>query len=242
MSKGGLGGENGTDTMINRRIASLILGLTLTGALVSGLVLIRDRTESRKPRSGVGAVVGDPLTPNGVRVSSSSASKANVTFDLNWSGAVFPGVFECTWDALGADGAVVGSYSTEVVSLQPVIADTSIDIDVSAPAVAARADCGSSRLDDGRPYEYSFSDVQAVSTEKGLASVSFLATWRGGGYPGVVKCSVEVLGLNGEVLTAQNFNIHIAPGTSDPTDLRVLAPSLKEVKDARLSNCQPFKS
>jgi hypothetical protein len=224
--------------MASGKIAPLIVGLCLTAAVITGLLVLASRIDSSS--SFEASATEKAVLVSGVELKSSTASRARLGFNIRWPSTSFPGIFRCSWEALGPGGAVVGTYSTEVVSLQPSISDQTIELDTTSVATNARAACGPDRLDDGRPYAYSFANVTATSPEEGVAMVTYEAVWQADSYPGVVTCSVEVLGPEDRVLESQVFNIHVGPSAPLESDLRLVAEGLTTVTGGRIRDCQPF--
>jgi hypothetical protein len=179
------------------------------------------------------------------------SGKRGVDFDIRWPGTTFPGIFRCTWTLRDAAGSVVGEHRDVLVDVRPVATGT-MWVETSGEPVSAEFACDPDRLDSGDPYEYAISNIRVdmLSTaevpEGGQATpsakVTFSARWRGDGYPGVVYCTLAVIGGSGSTVASTDL---VFQGGDDSTSSQSIETT---VVDDRLSSpsesvaidCQPF--
>jgi hypothetical protein len=230
--------------MEHRRAAPLILGFSLTFALVLGLTYVM--AGSSRPRSSLGVAAPPdraPLLVNNVTLQDDGRddSVAVVQYDVGWEGDTFPGVYECTWRVFGKDGSLVGAYSTPVVTLQKLVTGITKEIPVSEPGATAEAACATTRLDTG-PYQYAISNVAASKDPSGGVRITFSSGWLGEGTPGVVRCEVTLTSATSTELVRSTFNF--AAGTPNTNENLVRLPDVSPdvadlVAGARIE-CLPY--
>ncbi len=174
---------------------------------------------------------------------SSAPGEQLVTFDISWTGSTFPGVYRCTWRALGPDGDVVGAYTDIVVGLRST-AHLTLPIQVASKATEADGSCQDHRLDTdtGEAYAYEFSNIRAVPVDAHAVDVLFDARWLGTAHPGPVTCTLGLYDESGSRLAAQQVTIMIATGTGVDFSSRVWseAPFPASPTAASIDGCHPF--
>lgn len=166
-----------------------------------------------------------------------------VGFDISWTGPMFPGVYRCTWRALGSDGAVVGTYTDVVVGLRRT-AHLTLPIPVTSKATGADASCQDQRLDTdtGEAYSYAFSNIRVVPIDARAVDVFFDARWLGTAHPGPVTCTLGLLDEGGSALASQQVTIMIATGTGVDLGSRVWSDTRLPASPtaASIDGCRPF--
>jgi hypothetical protein len=104
-----------------------------------------------------------------------------VRFNLDWSGAVYPGEAQCRIDVVASDGTVVGSTETGVDSLSPHGHTVSpIPVSVDGDADSATGSCGPGTRPTG---DYRFSNIEIHGTR-----VFMTASWGSKTPPGSAWC------------------------------------------------------
>jgi hypothetical protein len=173
---------------------------------------------------------------------SGASLEANVVFDLVWSGETFPGVFECTWRALGPSGSVVGHSSDTVLAMMPVYRNLSVTIPVRTAAATVEGTCHK-RLDVGEPYAYEISNIR-VEPESSLPNtvrIVFDARWLEPATPGPVTCTYSLFDTAGSLIVEQRGHYVDLGGSSQNTYARVTSASLAGTTPVPASiSCHPF--
>ena len=243
---GGRGGHHARG-----RRSALLVGVIGAAVVLTALIVVASHLESRShlQRNAGAEVVTPNLAIRNAEVvpdAPDAQGRETVKYEIAWTGTSFPGTHRCTWEALGADGAVVGSYSTEVMSLQP-LATGEHEIAVSAPALSARGSCEAKRLDSDK-NEYTFSNVSikpdGLTESTATYDVTFDWQWTGTERSGAVSCFVRFVDAQGNVLADHPVNITLS-STSGSMTFTVSEPALKEAgvpSAASLVDCAPFGS
>jgi hypothetical protein len=228
------------------RLRSLVAlaGLLLASGTGTWAAVARDVAprESARANGGMGA----GLVIHNVAVESDepdASGRQLVGFDISWTGPTFPGVYRCTWRAMGPDGAVVGTYTDVVVGLRTT-AHLTLPIQVTSKAVDADASCQDQRLDTdtGEAYSYAFSNVRAVPIDAHAVDVFFDARWLGAAHPGPVTCTLGLFDEVGSQVASQQVTIMIATGTGVGLSSRVWldTPLPASPTTASIEGCRPF--
>jgi hypothetical protein len=152
---------------------------------------------------------GDPLEPN--------SDAVGVTFDHDWSGAVYPGEAQCRIDVMASDGTIVGSAELGIESLSPharTFSPTRVSID--GEAARAAGSCGPGTRPTG---DYRFSDITIQGD-----MVSMTVSWGSETPPGSAWCIATsdladgsqqshslglTVGISGQVI-----DMHVPPETA----------------------------
>lgn len=231
---------------MRKRTGTRVLGLGVTTLLVVGLAIAATRVPSpvhrvveARPRTKVQP--GLEIVDARLRGGSSQRTSAKVEYTVRWTTSTFPGVFRCTWEALSNEGSIVGSYTTEVISLQPS-AQSSQEIPISGSAESAAGACDEERLDTGGEYRYEINDVKVSEMSGSAVGVTFTPTWMGTGWPGVVTCSAEGRAGDSVVATA-TFNFASGVKQAPPVDQRIELPDgvTADAITSAAVDCLPFE-
>lgn len=243
----------------SRRFSGLIAGLITGLAVVAGLAWVlasRGQGGQAEQRHVTAASVpgqqGLDIRNVAVARTNPSGNLVEIRYDIVWSSEQFPGTRTCTWELLGPDGSVVGSDSTEVVSLRPLVTGATREVPATDPAVSARGSCSGSRLDDDASPTYAY-EISNVSVGKRIADgsgwrleVDFTAKWAGSAAPGIVTCQAHAFDPLGKVVDTQSFNLSLS--STEPVEMTLVMTSdqsggptsaLAPVR-ATIDSCAPF--
>jgi hypothetical protein len=215
-------------SLLAKRMPALLVGLSLTLTLIVGVgyVLLTNRDDERGSSGRATPLSESPLLIENVALVEHSRddSVAVIQYDLGWAEDEFPGIYNCTWEVLDANGSVVGEYTTPVVVLEKLSTDLTKEIPITGAPASARATCETERLDTGT-YQYDISSVSVSQSEGGGVLIRFTAQWLGDGVPGVVRCDGDVLANAGEVLESEQVNFASGVSRSDDNLVRIDIPS-----------------
>lgn len=211
---------------LGRRRTSIDFLVALTTAVLfaSSLFYVINPAKAIDTDGGyvISNVVLEDQTSNFVRV----------RYDYRWATKGFPGWHECTWTALGEDGAVVGQKAVRWYAMQPTATGLSAQIPLmpgAARAVSAEASCNTTRLDepDGR---YVISDVRVEPApefpdDRRTYELSFDDRWVGSGPPGVAECTLTAISSEGDAIFLYDFTFEDGSGSSNDFRTRVIVPT-----------------